>query len=353
MSCASVRSSLQGEGNTMNALYSLFAVLALIFIAMEGGRIGAGQTLLTLIVPYAALAVFLAGFCRRVLRWAWVPVPFRIPVTCGQQKSLPWIRASKLDNPSTRWGVLIRMAGEILLFRSLFRNNRARLAGKRLILGESKYLWLGALAFHWALLLILLRHLRLLIEPVPAWVNALERVDSFFQIGAPQLYLSDVIFPVALLYLLFRRFRDPMVRYISLFADYFALLLLLGIAISGVLMRYFVRTDVVAVKQLVLSLVTFRPADPHALSLLFLAHLLLVCALAAYFPFSKLMHAGGVFLSPTRNLANNNRSQRHVNPWNYPVKTHTYAEWEEEFRDKLQEAGLPIEAENAGTTRTD
>ena len=37
-------------------------------------------------------------------------------------------------------------------------------------------------------------------------------------------------------------------------------------------------------------------------------------ALAAYFPFSKLMHMAGVFLSPTRNLANNNRMVRHVNP---------------------------------------
>ena len=61
-----------------------------------------------------------------------------------------------------------------------------------------------------------------------------------------------------------------------------------------------------------------------------LVHLLLVSVLAAYFPFSKLMHIGGVFLSPTRNLANNNRSQRHINPWNYPVKTHSYAEWEED-----------------------
>jgi hypothetical protein len=74
--------------------------------------------------------------------------------------------------------------------------------------------------------------------------------------------------------------------------------------------------------------------------------------LAAYFPFSKLMHAGGVFLSPTRNLANNSRSRRHVNPWNYPVKTHTYAEWEEEFHDKIQAAGIPLEDENVRAAHT-
>jgi hypothetical protein len=82
----------------------------------------------------------------------------------------------------------------------------------------------------------------------------------------------------------------------------------------------------------------------------------LVCALAAYLPFSKLMHMGGVFLSPTRNLANNSRSVRHINPWNAPVKTHTYAEWEDEFRDKMLAAGIPVEikngAEDGGNART-
>ena len=212
----------------MNALYSLVAVLALVLAGAVGAETGAGRTLLTLILPYMAFAVFLAGFCWRVLRWAWTPVPFRIPVTCGQQKSLPWIKTAWVDNPSTGWGVVVRMAGEILLFRSLFRNNSARLRGERLQFGEDKYMWLAALAFHWALLMILLRHLRLLVEHVPAFVNGLERLDGFFQIGAPQVYLSDAVLLGALAYLIARRFRDPLVRYISLFTDYFALLLAAG-----------------------------------------------------------------------------------------------------------------------------
>ena len=303
-----------------------------------------------LAVPYAALAIFLAGFCYRILRWAWTPVPFRIPTTCGQQKSLPWIKASSVDNPSTGWGVLARMSLEVLAFRSLFRNNQARLHEDRLVFSENKYLWLGALAFHWSLLIVLLRHLRLLVEPVPAFVLALQRVDGFFQITTPDLYASDVILLAALAYLLFRRLRDPLVRYISLFTDYLALFLLLGIALSGVLMRYFLRADITSVKQFALGLATFHPIAPPALSSVVLVHVLLVSALAAYFPFSKLMHWGGVFLSPTRNLANNNRSKRHVNPWDYPVKTHTYAEWEEEFHDKIKAAGIPLEAEDAGKT---
>jgi hypothetical protein len=69
----------------------------------------------------------------------------------------------------------------------------------------------------------------------------------------------------------------------------------------------------------------------------------MVCILLVYFPFSKLMHMGGVFMSPTRNLQNNSRAQRHVNPWNYPVKVHTYDEWKDEFKDAIKEAGLPLE----------
>ncbi|MFZ0338209.1 MAG: sulfate reduction electron transfer complex DsrMKJOP subunit DsrM [Terracidiphilus sp.] len=340
----------------MNALYSLFAVLALVLVGFACGQSEPARMALTTFVPYTAFTVILVGFCCRVVRWASAPVPFHIPVTCGQQQSLPWIHSAKIDNPSTRWGVVSRMAAEILFFRSLFRNNRARLSGGRLILGESAALWLSSLAFHWALLLILLRHLRLFLEPVPAFVNALDRLDSFFQIGVPPLYLSDVILLGALTWLLFRRFREPALRYLSLFSDYFALLLLLAIAVTGILMRYFARVDIRSVKQFALNLAVFRPAAPQALGTLFLCHLLLVCALAVYLPFSKLMHMGGVFLSPTRNLANNSRSRRHINPWNAPVITHTYAEWEEEFHDKMQAAGIPLdsgnETEDDGNART-
>ncbi len=337
----------------MNVLFSLLAVLVLVVIGALAGRGDVGRDVIAIAVPYAAIVIFLTGICYRVLRWAWTPVPFRIPTTCGQEKSLPWIKANRLDNPCTFWAVLGRMALEVLTFRSLFRNNRARVYEGRLVVGENKYLWLGAMAFHWALLIILLRHLRLFVEPVPAFVLALQKVDGFFQLTTPDLYLSDLVVLAGLLYLLVRRLRDPLVRYISLFTDYFALFLLLGIACSGVLMRYVLRADITSAKQFVLGLATFHPIAPPAISGVVLVHLLLVSALAAYFPFSKLMHMGGIFLSPTRNLVNNNRRKRHINPWNYPVKTHTYAEWEEEFHDKIKAAGLPLEADNAGTASAD
>jgi [DsrC]-trisulfide reductase subunit M len=336
----------------MLSVYSIGGVGAIIVAAALAGQVNGADAWMSA-VAYAGLAVFLAGFCYRVARWAAAPVPFRTPATCGQQKSLPWIKSAALDNPSATGGVLGRMALEILLFRSLFRNSRARFYEGRLILSEQKYLWLAALAFHWSLLIILVRHLRLLVEPVPAVLLLIERGDGFFQLGAPPLYLSDIVFACALAYLLLRRFRDPMVRYISQFSDYFALLVLLGIAASGMLMRYVTRVDVVSVKQFALGLAAFHPARPAALGSMFAVHLALISVLAAYFPFSKLMHLGGVFLSPTRNLANNNRAKRHINPWNYPVKTHSYAEWEEEYRDKLKGADIPLEADHATRASAD
>ncbi|HMK64960.1 MAG TPA: sulfate reduction electron transfer complex DsrMKJOP subunit DsrM [Thermodesulfobacteriota bacterium] len=306
------------------------------------------------VVPYAAVTIFLVGLIWRVTKWARSPVPFRIPTTAGQQKTLPWIKDSKLDNPTTTAGVVGRMLLEILLFRSLFRNTRMEYReGPRITYEWEKWLWLFALLFHYSFLVILLRHLRFFAEPVPLFVQILESLDGFAQTGIapltgwglPGLLLSGVVLPGAATLLLLRRLWVPNVRYISLPGDFFPLLLIIGIATTGILMRYVFKLDVVGVKQLMMGLVTFHPVVPPNIGVLFYMHLFLVCSLFAYFPFSKLVHLGGIFLSPTRNLANNNRIVRHVNPWSYPVKVHTYTEYEEEFHDKMVEAGLPVEKE--------
>ena len=330
----------------MSALTSFILILMVAGLSFAGGDANSSRVLLGVILPYAAMAAFLVGLAYRVLKWANSPVPFHIPTTCGQQKTLPWIKSSWIESPHTKLGVAVRMALEILLFRSLFRNSRAEIReGPRLLYSENKWLWLGALAFHWSLLIILFRHLRFFVEPVPRFILGMDAVDGFFQLGAPQLLVTDVVIVAALLFLLLRRLTDPKVRYISLFSDYLALFLLLGIAISGILMRYFFKVDLEGVKQLAMGLVTFSPTIPASVGPLFFVHLTLVSFLLAYFPFSKLVHMGGIFLSPTRNLANDSRMHRHVNPWDYPVKVHTYQEWEEEFHDKIKAAGLPLERE--------
>ncbi|HDH58057.1 MAG TPA: menaquinol oxidoreductase [Bacteroidetes bacterium] len=330
----------------MSLWFSLLAIVVLILIPLAGTNIPGIQAFFGIVIPYAAIVTFLFGFVYKVMKWAKSPVPFRITTTCGQEKSLPWIKNSTLDNPHNALGVIGRMALEILFFRSLFRNTKTEIKeGPRVVYGSSKWLWAAGIAFHYSFLLIFLRHFKYFVEPIPVCVAWLQNLDGFFQIGLPIIYLTDAVILAALGYLFFRRLLDSKIRYISNAADYFPLLLIIGIAITGILMRYFIKVDIVSVKELGVGLLALHPALPEGISPLFYIHLFLVSALIAYFPFSKLMHLGGVFLSPTRNLANNNRMKRHVNPWNYDVKVHTYEEYEEEFRDVMKAAGLPLEKE--------
>jgi nitrate reductase gamma subunit len=330
----------------MKALFSFIVVLLLVLVAYAGVAVANQQFLFGVIIPYAAVATFIIVMVYRILKWGSSPVPFRIPTTCGQQKSLPWIKQSKLENPSGLLGVAGRMALEVLFFRSLFRNLKTQLNdGARLTYGEAKWLWAAGLAFHWSFFWILVRHLRFFTEKVPVPVQLVEGLDSFLQIGTPLLYMTDVVLLASVTYLFIRRVGMPQVRYISLIADYFPLFLILAIATTGVLMRYFYKTDIVSVKMFTMSLVSFSPAIPKGIGVLFYIHLFLLCTLFAYFPFSKLVHMAGVFMSPTRNLANTSREKRHINPWNYPVHVHTYDEYENDFREKMKGAGLPVEKE--------
>ncbi|MCS7149308.1 MAG: sulfate reduction electron transfer complex DsrMKJOP subunit DsrM [Caldimicrobium sp.] len=326
--------------------FSLLIIAALILIPMIGVGVLGLKFLFGVIIPYGALAVFIIGLIYRMVNWARSPQPFKIPTTCGQQKSLPWIKRSRLESPASTFEVGLRMFFEVFLFRSLFRNLRADLEGKKLIYGSAKFLWLGAMLFHLGFLIIILRHLRFFVYPVPEFVNILEKVDGFFQISFPTLYLSDLLILLGLSFLLLRRLFDAKVNYISYASDYFPLLLIISIVITGILMRVIIKPDIFAIKHYAIKLATFKPIIPEApLGVLFYVHLFLVSSLAMYFPFSKLVHMIGVFFSPTRNMANDNRMKRHVNPWDYPVKYTTYAEWQEKFRDVMEEAGMPIDEE--------
>jgi nitrate reductase gamma subunit len=328
----------------MRILVPALGVVVLLLAA--GGAAGseAGRWLLGAAVPYAAAAIFLVGVVLRVVGWSRSPVPFSIPTTCGQQKSLPWIRQARIENPSTTAGVVARMALEVLCFRSLFRNTRAELVDGRLSYGSAKWLWAAGLAFHYAMLVVVLRHLRLFVEPVPAFVVALARADGFLLAGLPTIQVTTLLFLAAAAFLLARRLVAPQVRYVSLAADFFPLLVFLAIGGTGAWLRHVSKIDVPAAKAMVMSLVHLSPR-PAPLGAVFYAHLLLVSVLLAYFPFSKLVHMAGVFLSPTRNLTANSREVRHVNPWNRPLPVHTYEEYEDEFRERMRDAGLPLEKE--------
>lgn len=330
----------------MKILYPFVAVIGLMLLAFLGVQVGL-ESLFGIVIPYLAFLLFIGGFINKVVYWAKSPVPFRIPTTCGQGTSLPWIKSAKFDNPSTTVGVIQRMALEVLLFRSLFRNTQADVYdGPKLRYGSSKYLWLFALLFHYSFAVIVLRHMRLFTDPMPFFVPILDFFDGILQIGAPHLYQSDLVILGAITLLFARRVILTKVRYISLPADYFPLFLIFAIASTGFLMRHVFRVDVINIKQLAVGLASFSPVLADGLGSIFYIHIFLVSVLLAYFPFSKLMHMGGVFMSPTRNLANNSRMVRHINPWNDPsIKPHSYAAYEDDFREFMAEAGLPLEKE--------
>jgi nitrate reductase gamma subunit len=113
----------------MNLKYiiPLLAVIVLFLAAYLGAQLTALQYVLGVVIPYLALITFVLGFAYRVINWSRSPVPFSIPTTAGQQKTLPWIAHSKFDNPVAGWQIVVRMALEILTFRSLFRNTRMKL----------------------------------------------------------------------------------------------------------------------------------------------------------------------------------------------------------------------------------
>ena len=335
----------------MNVILSLIvssaAVFGLVVIAFVGVWGAHLEWLFGVVIPYLAVIIFFVGIVYRVVQWAKCPVPFRIPSTCGQQKTLPWLKRTyvdKLDNPISTLAVVGRMILEVLCFRSLFRNTRLEFgSGQEIKYKSAKWLWLGSIVFHYTFLVVILRHLRFFTEPMPFFVPYIEKVDGFFQIFVPTLYQSGLLLGAAATFLLLRRLIDGKMRYISLPADYFPLFLILGLVTTGVLMRYVLKADVVSIKELTMGLVSFRPVVPEGISVLFYIHIFLVSIFFAYFPFSKLTHMAGVFLSPTRNLSNNTRIARHINPWNYPVKVHTYQAYEDEFREKMIGAGLPVD----------
>jgi len=79
-------------------------------------------------------------------------------------------------------------------------------------------------------------------------------------------------------------------------------------------MQFVSPTDIVLVKAFFRGLVTFdwQPLPTDAPLLI---HLGLVATLMLIFPISKLLHAPGIFFSPTRNQVDNPREKRHIAPW--------------------------------------
>jgi nitrate reductase gamma subunit len=226
-------------------------------------------------VFYVATLLLVLGLGAKIAQYSRTPAPLKIPTTPA---------------PTTTGGVVFRMFREVALFESLFKSNL--------------WIWAFGYMFHLGLALVTVRHLRYFVHPVP---ELLAMVQPFGIYGG----LAMVI---GLAGLLGRRFLVERIRYISTPSDFLWLFLLLGIGCSGLVMKFVAHTDIVAVKVFFQGWMRFDlqplPGDP-----VLLAHLTGVALLMILFPFSKLLHAPGVFFSPTRNQVDNPREVRHLAPW--------------------------------------
>ena len=236
-------------------------------------------TVLYALLFYVATATLVGGVAWKCWVYARTPQPLKIPIPPA---------------PTTRRGVALRMLMEVTLFRSLFRSN--------------KWIWLFGWIFHVALLAVLLRHLRYFTEPVWFWVDMVQP----FGLYAAFAMLAGLVGLWA------RRFLVDRVRYISSPSDHLMLALLVAIAASGLAMKYLVHTDIIALKAFFLGLMVFSwqelPADP-----VLLVHLALVAVLMIVFPLSKLLHAPGVFFSPSLNQVDDARERRHAAGWSAKI----------------------------------
>ncbi len=330
----------------MKYSFSFLVVIALALISGVGSQMPGMGYFFGVAIPYMAFAIFVGGIIWRIKYWASSPVPFSIQSTRGQAKSLDFIKHSRLGAPDTNLEVVGRVALETLTFRPLFFNTHSELRqGPKITFESSKWLWLFALIFHYSFLVVVVRHLRLFLDPVPFWVGWAEFWDGLLQIGAPTWYITDVGLLLGVILLFGRRLTNRYTRYISLINDYFPLVLIFCIALTGILMRYLLRSDIdiVNIKELLVGLVTFHPVINGHIGAIFYIHLFFVCVLLVYFPFSKLMHMGGIFFSPTLNMRNNTRAERHINPWNPVISPHSYMSYEDEFRESMVENGIPVE----------
>lgn len=294
------------------------------------------------VVPYVAIVIFIIGVIYRIIEWAKSPVPLKIPTTAGQEFSpLPFIRRTvydMVDCPQTKLGTVIRMFFEVFLMRSLFRNVRYYYDKNEHV--DTRWLWFFAMAFHYSLLVILIRHMRFFTNPVPDIIETIDWVDGMMKYWVPSIYVTGVLALVSLAFLWGRRLFLARERTISLPSDHIPLILFAVILISGTLMRYFIKIDLYDVKTLAIGLFTFQPPSYEVLRgihWLFYVHLTFVSILIAYIPFSKLMHFVGIFFSPTRNMPNDNRVHIHINPWDPEIKGITWEEYYEMYKDQLDE----------------
>ena len=195
------------------------------------------------IVTYIACVIFLGRFAWHVLSWA------------RAARNLPTRAFSKKASS----GIIAETLLDIILFRRLFRTN--------------KLLWAASWTFHACLLLVVLRHLRYFMYPVPGVIISVQPAGLY----------AGYVLPFSLLLILIMRITILKDRYVS-FYNYYLITVLFLISSTGVLMETSLRTNLVDIKAYILGIVSFAPGSAPG-SFLFIVHFILVLLLISSLPF--------------------------------------------------------------------
>jgi nitrate reductase gamma subunit len=141
---------------------------------------------------------------------------------------------------------------------------------RRLLIANG-WLWLGSWTFHLSFFLVIMRHLRFAMDPVPKCITFLQ---------FPGL-VAGYLLPASVVVIALARIGGKE-KYVSwkntlLVAQVFV------IAATGLLMRFFFRIDTVAAKEFIFGIFTFTPAAIPD-SFLFVVHFSLVILLVPFLP---------------------------------------------------------------------
>jgi nitrate reductase gamma subunit len=228
---------------------------------MVGIKVFVGEVL-----PYITLIVFLSGITHKILKWT----------KAAQGKMTLYPAAS---TPGEKWKRIVK---EILIFENLFKGN--------------KPLWAGTWVFHISLVLILIGHVRVVTDFPLLWQVLGMGKKDVDTLSTTLGGAAGLVILIMGIYLLFRRWAVQRVREISDKDDYFTLALILGIIITGDIMRFVTHFDLAQSREYFVALFTFKsvavPGDPAFLLHFFLGQLLII-----YIPFSKFLHIPGTFYS--------------------------------------------------------
>jgi len=199
--------------------------------------------LLTVILPYLSILLFIMGTAYRFFKWS------------GAPRHLPWVLYPIPSYP----GQLQYMASEILTFRTLLHYNLK--------------VWVGSYLFHIGLAFFLAWFLTFL----AGWpMNILGKIGGILILGGAT-------------YLFILRLISRSMRTVSSFVEFFNLGIFILFTLTGICVVYGQRVDLVEIRDFFLGLLRFAPKTPPKetsfLILLFIAEGFLV-----YLPFSKMVH---------------------------------------------------------------